>query len=239
MTGIGYEDPTGTPDDHGPVRGAASGVVAAAGSAVSDTSGAVKEQARQVASEVKSQTRNVAADVRDRVGTEARSQNDRLADGLRRFSDELDEMVSGRDDSPARGVVSQVSAGGRRVADYLAANGPEGVLNEVQDFARRRPGTFLAVAAAAGFVAGRLGKSVLTAASSDGDEGSGGRVAQAVPAAEPSYSETGSSTTYIGSAPPVYPSNTGGSVAAAAPVAPTAVFAVPVEADDDLRSTRQ
>jgi hypothetical protein len=49
------------------------------------------------------------------------------------------------------------------MADYLDRNGPEGVLREVQDFARRRPGAFLATALAAGFVVGRLGKGVAKA----------------------------------------------------------------------------
>jgi len=38
---------------------------------------------------------------------------------------------------------------------------------EVQDFARRRPGTFLVALAAAGFVAGRLGKGIATAQRAD------------------------------------------------------------------------
>jgi hypothetical protein len=59
--------------------------------------------------------------------------------------------------------VSRVADGGRQLADYLDRNGPEGVLQEVQDFARRRPGAFLATALAAGFVVGRLGKSVAKA----------------------------------------------------------------------------
>jgi len=131
-----------------------------AGSAVRDTAGTAKEQAGQVAGEAKAQARNLLSDVRDRVGTEARSQNDRLAEGVRRFADELDEIAGARGDSPASTVVSQVSQGGRRVADYLAEHGPEGVLQGVQDFARRKPGTFLLAAAAAGFVVGRLGKGV-------------------------------------------------------------------------------
>jgi hypothetical protein len=49
------------------------------------------------------------------------------------------------------------------MADYLDRHGPEGVLREVQDFARRRPGAFLATALAAGFVVGRLGKGVAKA----------------------------------------------------------------------------
>ncbi|MFI5914446.1 hypothetical protein [Dactylosporangium sp. NPDC051541] len=155
--------------DGGGAREKASAALGTAGSAVRDTAGTAKDQAANVAGEAKAQARNLAHDVRDRVGTEARNQNDRLADGVRRFADELDEMVSERGDSPASKVVTQVSQGGRRIADYLAENGPEGVLAGVQDFARRKPGTFLLAAAAAGFVVGRLGKGVFSARDDEPD----------------------------------------------------------------------
>jgi hypothetical protein len=121
------------------------------------------EQAQRVAREARSQARSLASDLRDRVGEQARGQNDRLVGTLRQTADQLDEMRGERTDSPAAAVVSRVAEGGRQFADYLDRHGPEGVLREVQDFARRRPGAFLATALAAGFVVGRLGKSVAKA----------------------------------------------------------------------------
>ena len=147
MAELDYENRTDPPN--GGVRKAAGVAAETAGAAARDAAGTAKEQAGQVAGEAKAQARNLARDVRDRVGAEARSQNDRLADSVRNFADELDQMAGERGDSPARKVVTQVSQGGRRVADYLAEHGPEGVLEGVQDFARRRPGTFLLAAAAA------------------------------------------------------------------------------------------
>jgi hypothetical protein len=135
----------------------------AAGEAVSDVKGTAAEQAQRVAAEAKTQARNVTADVRDRLGEQARTQNDRLVGSIRQTADQLDEMRGERGDSPAATVVSRVADGGRQLADYLDRNGPEGVLREVQDFARRRPGAFLATALAAGFVVGRLGKTVAKA----------------------------------------------------------------------------
>jgi hypothetical protein len=82
------------------------------------------------------------------------------------MADDLDQMRAQRGDSPAAQVVSRVADGGRQVADYLADRGPDGVLGEVQDYARRKPGTFLAAALVAGFVVGRLGKGVLNATDS-------------------------------------------------------------------------
>jgi hypothetical protein len=135
----------------------------AAGQAAADVKDTAKEQVQRVGSEAKTQARNVAADVRDKVGEQARSQNDKLVGSIRQTADHLDEMRGDRADSPAAAVVSRVADGGRQLADYLDRNGPEGVLREVQDFARRRPGAFLATALAAGFVVGRLGKSVAKA----------------------------------------------------------------------------
>jgi len=98
--------------------------------------------------------------MRDLMSEHARTQNDRLVGGIRQAADQLDEMRADRADSPAAMMVSRVAAGGRELADYLDRNGPEGVLREVQDFARRRPGAFLATALAAGFLLGRLGKGI-------------------------------------------------------------------------------
>lgn len=165
---------TRDPDQKGPVGQVAGETAGAAASAGREVASTAKDQARNVAGEVRSQARTVASDVKQRVGDQARSQNDRLAGGLRRMADELEEMVGDRGDSPARSVVSQVANGGRRAADYLAERGPEGVLSEVQDFARRRPGAFLATALVAGFVVGRLGKNVLNADQPSSTAGSTG-----------------------------------------------------------------
>jgi len=130
---------------------------------VSAAAQSVKEQAAQVVDEVRTQTKGVAHQVRSRVADEARTQSDRLADGLRSMASELQQMTAGRPDSPARSVVERIAEGGQQAADYLSKHGPEGVLEEVQEFARRRPGAFLATALVSGFLVGRLGKAVITA----------------------------------------------------------------------------
>jgi hypothetical protein len=135
--------------------------------AAQDVAGAAKEQGHQVAHEMGTQTRSVVSDVRQSVTGQVRTGHSKLADGLRQFSDELGSM-SGRDsNSPATRVVQQLGDTGRRAADYLQDRGPDGLLDDVQDFARRKPGTFLLAAAAAGFVIGRLGRSTMKAVRSD------------------------------------------------------------------------
>ena len=144
-----------------------------------------KEQVQRVGAEAKTQARNIASDVRDKVSTQAQSQNDKLVGGIRQMADHLEEMRGDRQDSPAATVVSRIADGGRQMADYLESNGPEGVLREVTDFARRRPGAFLATALAAGFVVGRLGKGVMKADDTAGK-----------PQSDSFYSGTGTSTSY-------------------------------------------
>ncbi|TWG09223.1 hypothetical protein [Actinoplanes teichomyceticus] len=135
----------------------------AAVQAASEVKGVAAEQAHRVGAQARTQARDLAGEVRDKLGEQARSQHERLVGGIRQTADSLDEMRGDRPDSPAALVVSRVADGGRQLADYLDRHGPEGVLAEVQDFARRRPGAFLATALAAGFVVGRLGKSVAKA----------------------------------------------------------------------------
>ena len=154
------------PDESASTRGAAgqaAGQAAeAAGQAASNVADTAKQQARRVTDEASTQARNVASQVKGKVTEQAHTQNEKLVDGIRRMADELDQMRP-EQGGPAAAVVSRVADGGRQVADYLAQNGPDGVLREVQDFARRRPGAFLATALTAGFVIGRLGKGVLNA----------------------------------------------------------------------------
>jgi len=131
--------------------------------AAADVKDTAKDQALRVGQEAGAQARNLAGEVRNRVGDQARTQNDKLVGTIRQTADQLDEMRGERAEGPAAAVVSRVADSGRQFADYLENNGPEGVLREVQDFARRRPGAFLATALAAGFVVGRLGKGVAKA----------------------------------------------------------------------------
>jgi len=168
----GARAPAATTADSGDDSAVKQAASEAVKQAASEAKEAAAGQARRVGSEARTQARTVAADVRGKVSDQARTQNDKLVRGIRDMADHLDEMRGDRADSPAATVVYRVADGGRQFADYLDRNGPEGVLREVQDFARRRPGAFLATALAAGFVAGRLGKGVLKADDSASKPGS-------------------------------------------------------------------
>ena len=138
----------------------------AASEGARDVAQTAKEEARNVAGEVTTQARRVASDVGEQLRGQARQQHGTMVQKLRQASDDMRQMADGRDSSPATSLVSNLAERTNRFAEHLETRGPEGVLTDVQEFARRRPGTFLLAAAAAGFVAGRLGKSVFTAPNS-------------------------------------------------------------------------
>jgi len=130
-----------------------------------------RREAGNVVGEARGQVRRLASDARDKARVRVRDQNDQLVERLRDYADELGEMA-GAGNSPVRAAAGDLAARGRQVADYLADRGPEGLLSEVQSFARRRPLAFLAGALTAGFLVGRLGKSIYQA-QADSDTGTG------------------------------------------------------------------
>ncbi len=128
--------------------------------AAKDVAVTAKQEVQSVAAEVGTQAHRVASDARTRLREQATEQQHHLAMRLGTISDELRSMAANHPDTPARTLVDQLADKSSVLADYLDQRSPEEVLDEVQTFARRRPGTFIATAAAAGFVVGRLGKGV-------------------------------------------------------------------------------
>lgn len=138
----------------------------AATDAGGQVAGTTKEQAGEVASTVKEQTsavvgegleqaKSLAGDVRETVQQQVQTQSERMTEQLRTLSNQLK-------DGDTSGVVGQLltEAGSRlqALADKLGNGGPEGLLSDARDYARRNPGSFLLGAAAAGLVTGRLVK---------------------------------------------------------------------------------
>ncbi|WP_219689037.1 hypothetical protein, partial [Streptomyces anatolicus] len=136
------------------------------GDKATEVAGTAREQAAEVAQEATAQARDLVGEVRDQLQDQARSQTRRLAENVRRLAGELQEMSeSGKPDSSVSGVVRQIADGGHQVASRLEERGPDGLIGDLQDFARRRPGVFLAGAALAGFAVARAGKGISAAGS--------------------------------------------------------------------------
>ncbi len=137
-----------------------------------NVAGEAKVQARQVASEAKYQVRDLLDQASSQVRQQASSQQQRAASGVRSLTDQLQGLASGN--PPESGLVTdllgQATNRLQDVADWLEAREPGDLLQEVKDFAARRPGTFIAIAAVAGVVAGRVTRGVVGAVKDEKEE---------------------------------------------------------------------
>lgn len=140
---------------------------AEAGGQVAQTA---KEQTREVVRETGAQARNLMSEAQDELRNQTSTQQKRAAEGLRALGSELHSMAA-RGDSQ-QGVAAELAhqAGGRahQLADWLEQREPGQVLDEVRQFARRRPGAFLAGALAAGVVVGRLTRNLASSGQATG-----------------------------------------------------------------------
>ncbi len=176
------------------------------GDKAAEVAGTAKEQAAGVAHEATAQARDLVGELRDQLQGQAQSQTQRLAENVRRLADELRDMSeSGKPDSTASGLVRQIADGGHQAASRLERRGPDGLITDLQDFARRRPGVFLAGAALAGFAVARAGKGV-SAAGSSTTSGSGAESGQqqvpSSPVTSPRPQVTGAGTPHGQFQPP-------------------------------------
>lgn len=127
-----------------------------------------KEELGNVTSTATDQMRRLMDQSRSELTDQARSQQQRLTTNLRSLTDELDSMVGAGQPGVAHDLVRQVSQQARTLGDWLDGNEPGAVLDEVKRFARRKPGTFLAVAAGLGFLSGRMTRGLSAASQEDG-----------------------------------------------------------------------
>jgi hypothetical protein len=121
-----------------------------------------REQASNVTAETKAQVRNLTSDARQQLRDQADAQAGKVVDSMRRISDELRALSDGRAQEAAtvRRYVQDATGRIDDLASHIDAAGFEGIVDDVQRFARRRPGAFLLAAAGAGFLAGRFFRSV-------------------------------------------------------------------------------
>ena len=128
--------------------------------AASDVAGTAKEQAGQVAGEAVDQVRMLADQAKDQVSQQAGQATQQLSDRLRALAGEVRDMGQGKaqPSGTVAGLAQQLADRGEQMADYLAGQGPGGLVQDLRTYAARRPGTFLLGALAAGVATGRLVK---------------------------------------------------------------------------------
>jgi hypothetical protein len=135
-----------------------------AAGAASDVAQTAKSEASNVVGEVTQQAKNLIGQTQSELRGQVSNQQSALAGKLNGWASELGSMASKSDESGQMTDLAQEAS--RRVGEishWLDNHEPGDVLEEVKRFARRRPATFLAIAAAAGVVAGRVTRGAVAA----------------------------------------------------------------------------
>lgn len=155
-------------------KGAAKDVAGDAKQAGQKVAGTAKEQATKVASEATDHAKQLYGEASSSIKDQAGQQQERAAGGLRSIGQQLASMAdNSQDDGIATKVVRDLGNRAHTVAGFLEDRDPGSLLDEVKSFAARRPGTFIALAAGAGILAGRLTKALAAEAKHEHEDGSG------------------------------------------------------------------
>jgi hypothetical protein len=135
-----------------------------AAGAAGDVKDLAKGEVSNVASEAKYQARNLVDQTRSELRGQVGNQQSQLATRLNSWASELGSMASKSDDSgPMTDLAHEASRRVGEISHWLDNHEPSDLLDEVKRFARRRPVAFLALAAAAGVVAGRVTRGAVAA----------------------------------------------------------------------------
>jgi len=159
----------------------ASNVAGQAASAAQGVAQTAKEEVAHVASEAKSSAQDLLSQAKSGLSSQAGTQQQKAAEGIRTISSQLQSMADAPEQQGiASDLIRQAADRTSSVASWIENKDASSLLNEVQTFARNKPGTFLLLAAGAGILAGRLTRG-LTA----GAAGSQGGAAQSFPSQRP------------------------------------------------------
>jgi hypothetical protein len=152
------------------VKEQATGVAAGAVDRGKEVAGQASSAAGAVAGEAKNQVQDLVHRTRGELMDQAESRGQQAASGLRTLSDQLSALGDGRSGEAGRlpEYLEQARTRVSSLAERLEQGGPQGVLDDVTAFARRRPGLFLVGAVGTGFLVGRL---VRSGAAASGGEG--------------------------------------------------------------------
>lgn len=196
-SGAGTPQPSGTVET---AKNEASEVASTATQEAGHVVETAKTEAASVAGEAKTQVKDLYAQTTSELKDQAAVQQQRVAEGLRSVGDELTSMVNTSENpGVAADLVQQVSTRVSDAAAWIGDRDPGSLLNEVKYYARRKPGTFIAIAALAGLAAGRLTRA-LAANAADEKEAA----ATSAPAPVTS-SATSAPVGYVADVPPVPP----------------------------------
>lgn len=179
-------EPAGEPSTTDVARDEAAGVSQHAREAGGQVAQTATDQARQVVAETGQQARDLLGEAQGQARDQASVQQQKAAQQLHSVADELGQMAdNGGQSGVATEFARQAANRAHSAASWLEQREPADLLDEVRNFARRRPGTFLIGAAVAGLAAGRLTRGLKDRGNDQQDNGpAGGRgTAPGLPAA--------------------------------------------------------
>ncbi|MFC5948083.1 hypothetical protein ACFQH9_07325 [Pseudonocardia lutea] len=143
------------------VRAEGADVGRTAAEAGGQVAGTAADQARNVAGEARKQAKDLVGEARGRLQQQAGSTQRQAADGVRGVADQLRQMAGSGDGGPVADLAHEAADRAERLASWLQEREPGDLVEEVRRVARRRPGAFLAGAALAGVLVGRLTRGVV------------------------------------------------------------------------------
>jgi hypothetical protein len=145
-------------------KGEAANVKDTAVGAAAGVKDVAKSEASSVAQEARYQARSLVDQTRSELRGQASNQQSALAEKLHGWASELGSMASKADESgPMSDLAQEASRKVGEFSHWLENHEPADLLDEVKRYARRRPVAFLAIAAAAGVLAGRVTRGVVAA----------------------------------------------------------------------------
>jgi hypothetical protein len=162
-TGAGTSVPStvGSESKKDVAKDEAANVAGQAAGAAQNVAETAKSEAANVASEVKTNAKDLLQQAKSDLTSQAGTQQQKAAEGIRTISSQLHTMAEAPDQQGvASDLIRQVADRSESVASWLENRDPGSLLDEAKSFARQRPGTFLLLAAGAGLLAGRLGRSL-------------------------------------------------------------------------------
>jgi len=123
--------------------------------------GTVKDEASRVTAEATGQAKDLLQQGRQQLGEQVSTQQQKLGSLVHSLADELGTMAAKSDKSgPLTDLAQQGSRRIGALAHQLETSEPSDLLDQVRNFARRRPAAFLLGSALAGVVVGRLSRSL-------------------------------------------------------------------------------
>ena len=197
----------------------------AAGTAAQETkhvAGVAQGEAQKVVGEAKSHVQGLLGEATSQLEDQSRTQRDRLVETLRSLGDDLNGMAGESHGGLATDLARQVADRAHDLSSRVDGREPRELLDDVRDFARRKPGVFLLGALAAGVVAGRL-----TRGAKDASNGATGSPAYAaVPQGQGTATGTPLAGTGTPGTVPVYPAGSDLAADPATDVYPTPATSV-------------